>query len=142
MLFSRGTKTIRPTTQTRPRACELRGRAEAEPREQRRLGGAGPPGRAKSHPFARVHFYRGGVGWGGDGGWMEVWTEPQGFEGFEGLEGFHLKDSAICIGVLFRLVSLKVDGSGLDGVYFIYQGHRFSKRPPMFLFLLPFARLH
>ena len=36
------------------------------------------------------------------------------------------------IGVLFRLVWLKIDDTGLDGVYSIYQGHLFFKRPPMY----------
>ena len=31
----------------------------------------------------------------------------------------------VFIGVLFRLVWLKIDGTGLDGVYSIYQGHLF-----------------
>ena len=35
------------------------------------------------------------------------------------------------IGVLFRLVWLNIDGTGLDGFCSIYQGHLFSKRPPM-----------
>ena len=35
------------------------------------------------------------------------------------------------IGVLFRLVWLKTDGTGLDGFYPICQGHLFAKRPPL-----------
>ena len=32
------------------------------------------------------------------------------------------------IGVLFRLVWLKIDGAGLDGVYSIYKGHLFFQK--------------
>ena len=40
--------------------------------------------------------------------------------------------SATSIGVLFRLVWLKIAGTGLDGFYSVYQGHLFfSKRTPM-----------
>ena len=40
------------------------------------------------------------------------------------------------IGVLFGWFAYKIEGPGLDGVYSIYQGHLFSKRPPMGMYSL------
>ena len=73
----------------------------------------------------------GGVGWGGVG-WGGVGCGGVGprskKEDIRSLAMAHLAINDTAIGVLFRLVWLKIDGTGLDGVYSIFQGHLFFQK--------------
>ena len=55
---------------------------------------------------------------------------PQATERDAGVESheFGSTEAGRSIGVLFRLVWSKIEGTGLDGFYSIYQGHLFSKK--------------
>ena len=54
---------------------------------------------------------------------MESWQAPAGSDQNRfGIPIFDI-DEFTTMGVLFRLVWLKIDGTGLDGFYSIYEGH-------------------
>ena len=42
-----------------------------------------------------------------------------------------LGTNSVSVGGLFRIVWLQIDGTGLDGLYSIYQGNLCVKRPPI-----------